>query len=430
MKKFNPFIFAQLFFLIPIITLSQNVNQSEIEMLINKYRQTEGPYQSKKIIKDLNQSGVDYDILLVNIKDNINYSSDVKKAYIEWRYAIDSIEYLTILFVPNNYSPEKKYPVSFILHGAATTFNTEVVKLYVNKDSYNCDTLDRIVVYPGCWVMCPWWRERQTKNLDYLLNKIKQNYNVDENNIHLSGISDGGTGIIYQANLNVTPWASFRSYISNPGAMSRLSDKTTFIKNLGNRPFLFISSEKDELFPPSLMDSFLEKMKQANNSYQYILAPGYKHEISWMPLYRDTILHFYQNNPRTPYPTTLFWQTDNPKYGRNHWVIIDKLLYKDKQNLEKYPVIKPVNKDIDSFSAIIEVKRTENTIHVKTINVKQYTLLLSSEQFNFEKEIQVYTNGALTFQGIVTKDIETLLKWYKKDLDRTMLFGAELTIKM
>jgi hypothetical protein len=40
----------------------------------------------------------------------------------------------------------------------------------------------------------------------------------------------------------------------------------------------------------------------------------------------------------------------------------------------------------------------------------------------------VVVNGRTVFDGIVQKDIRTLLKWAARDNDRTMLFAAELPI--
>lgn len=71
-----------------------------------------------------------------------------------------------------------------------------------------------------------------------------------------------------------------------------------------------------------------------------------------------------------------------------------------------------------------------NVIIVESNNVKEYTLLISPDQFDFSQPIKVYTNSNLSFDGIVEKRTDILLKWFAKDLDRTMLFGNEITIKV
>ncbi len=430
MKNLERAIFITFIILFPLFSFSQNEDKTnQIESLIYNLRNSEDNFKAKKFIKKIIKLDPAYNSVVEEIRSNKYYSSEIKTGYNEWNYVLDSLNYTCIVLVPSDYSPDKKFPASVILHGAAMSFDNEKVKNYVKRDSYNYDSLDRIIIYPTSWCQSPWWREKQTTNLNYIIRRLKQEYNIDENNIHLSGISDGGTGIIYQANLNVTPWASFRPYISNPGSMDVLSDKTTYIKNLGNRPFLFISSEKDDLFPPHLIESFLDKMKKVECKYNFILAPGYKHTISWFPLYEDTISNFALKNQRNPYPSTLFWQSDDIKYGRNHWVIINKLSNDNQSDLNEYPEIRSVKSTIKNNSGIIEVNCNENEINVKTTNIKQYTLLLSPEQFNFDEEIIVYTNGNLSFKGIIAKDISILLKWFSKDLDRTSLFGNEITIK-
>ena len=420
-----------LFIFSSFVSLSQNekFQEEHLDNLLNDLWKIKSTFKSKRIIRNICKTNPDYDVVAKKLRKGRDYSLDIKTGYFEWNYILDSLNYTCIIIVPSNYTADRKHPLSFILHGAVASLNPEAVKTYVKKNSYNYDSLDRIMIYPASWYQSPWWSEKQTTNLNYLIRRLKQVYNVDENNITLAGISDGGTGIIYQANLNITPWASFRPYISNPGGVDVLSNKTIYIKNFGNRQFLFISSEKDELFPPNLMESFLDKMRKANNSYNYILASGFKHEISWLPLYKDTISNFIKENERNPYPSTLFWQTDNLKYGRNHWVIIDKLSNNNQSSLEEYPEIKPVNFKAENTSCIIEVNCMGNNINVKTINVKQYTLLLSPDHFNFNEEFEIYTNGELSFKGKVEKEISVLLEWFSKDLDRTMLFGNEITIK-
>ena len=59
-----------------------------------------------------------------------------------------------------------------------------------------------------------------------------------------------------------------------------------------------------------------------------------------------------------------------------------------------------------------------------------FTLLLSPDAFDFGKPVKVVANGHVVFDGRVAKSVETLMKWAARDHDRTMLFGAELHIKL
>lgn len=430
MKSCQFIIFLAAFFLISCITKAQNNDSSydKLVSLVNELWKTESAFKSKRTIKNICKLNPDYNTVVKILRERINYPSNTKTGFVEWNYKLDSLDYFCALYVPNNYNSNKKYSVSFILHGAAMSFNPQMVKSYVTPEMYNLDSLDRIVIYPASWIQSPWWNEKQIRNLNYIIQKLKRSYNIDENNINLTGISDGGTGIIYQANFNITPWANFKPYISDPASIAE-SDTPVFLKNLRNRSFLFISSEKDPLFPPERIESFLSEMEKVNNPFQYYSALGYKHEISWLPIYKDTIAKFDRENCRDPYPSKLVWQANNTDYGRNHWVVIDKLKNNEQVDNKKYPIIEVDNYVDNKVSRVIDVLCEDNIINVKSVNVKQFTLLLSPDQFNFEEEIQIITNNELSYKGKVTKDLNTLLIWYSKDLDRTMLFGAELTIK-
>lgn len=76
----------------------------------------------------------------------------------------------------------------------------------------------------------------------------------------------------------------------------------------------------------------------------------------------------------------------------------------------------------------VELERHGNEVTVRTHGVRQYTLLLSPEQFDLDQPIRIVTNGVVSFEGRVEKQVSTLLKWAARDRDRTMMFLAELQI--
>ena len=74
--------------------------------------------------------------------------------------------------------------------------------------------------------------------------------------------------------------------------------------------------------------------------------------------------------------------------------------------------------------------QTGNLVEATTRDVEEFTLLLSPDAFDFGKPVKVVANGHVVFDGRVAKSVETLMKWAARDHDRTMLFGAELHIKL
>jgi len=69
-------------------------------------------------------------------------------------------------------------------------------------------------------------------------------------------------------------------------------------------------------------------------------------------------------------------------------------------------------------------------ITASTRGVAAFTLLLSPDQFDFARPVKVVANGRTVFDGKVERSVKTLLKYAALDNDRTMLFGAELHIKL
>ena len=82
----------------------------------------------------------------------------------------------------------------------------------------------------------------------------------------------------------------------------------------------------------------------------------------------------------------------------------------------------------DSPGRRVDLIRTGNRIEAKARGVAAFTLLVSPDQFDLNRAVTVAVNGRTVFEGIVQKDIRTLLKWAAADHDRTMLFAAELLV--
>ena len=81
-------------------------------------------------------------------------------------------------------------------------------------------------------------------------------------------------------------------------------------------------------------------------------------------------------------------------------------------------------------SGRVDLERKGNQVDAMTHGVTEFTLLLSPDQFDFSQPVKVTTNGHVAFEGRIERSVATLIKWAARDNDRTMLFGAELRIKI
>ena len=78
----------------------------------------------------------------------------------------------------------------------------------------------------------------------------------------------------------------------------------------------------------------------------------------------------------------------------------------------------------------VDLVRTGNTVQATTRGVAAFTLLLSPDVFDFSKPVKVVADGKTVFDGTVKTSVETLLTWAARDNDRTMLYGAEVHVKL
>jgi pimeloyl-ACP methyl ester carboxylesterase len=81
-------------------------------------------------------------------------------------------------------------------------------------------------------------------------------------------------------------------------------------------------------------------------------------------------------------------------------------------------------------SGRVDLLREGNTVRVTTRGVGAFTILASPDVFDFSRAITVVANGRTLFSDRVGKSVPTLMKWAALDNDRTMLYGAEVHVRV
>ena len=145
---------------------------------------------------------------------------------------------------------------------------------------------------------------------------------------------------------------------------------------------------------------------------------------------------FVASHPRNPLPDKLTWQSSATRFdNRADWLIVDKLGPGSAADapLEDLNRIRETGQLMFEYSEAngrVDLLRAGNSVKATTRGVAEFTLLLSPDMFDFSKPVRIETNGNVAFEGTVVKSVETLSKWAARDNDRTMLFGAELHVKV
>ena len=478
------------------------------------------------------RSGVGFEDAFTRLRQGRVYSRDVPRGVVPGSYRAGTVEYFYTLDVPHTYDPAHRYQVQVQLHGGVGRVEANTPRR--SGSSVRLPGVERIHIMPAAWRDAPWWSGRQVENLRAILDLVKRTYNVDENRVVLSGVSDGGTGAYYMAMRDTTPFASFlplNGFILVLRNETAEADGDLFPNNLRSKPLFVVNGGRDPLYPTSAVDPSIEHLKSGGVDLVYRPQPDAAHDTSWWPDIRDSAERFVADHPRVPLPDTLSWESGPPNIpSRAHWLVVEGIVSEpDRRSspgvnalepslpdvnrlatpptldfgirasgarinrvikgsnaeqigfrpgdvvlainnqpqtpgadlgelLRSYapgrPVLFTVTRGGDSVrlagryaptvlpgesgemfprqreSGRIDLIRTENRVEARTRGVAAFTLLLSPDQFDLNRAITIVVNGRTVYDGMVRRDIRTLLKWAARDNDRTMLFAAELPIAL
>ena len=384
--------------------------------LVTSFWRAEAPAAIQKSQDELIELAPNVEALYRWLKAGPDFPRNIETGQLETvRVAADGTRFPYVVLVPASYDPERSYPVEFMLHGGVSRPEWEPGGGWWRRGYDSLAQEDRIVVVPASWTDAFWWQDNQADNLRAILHRLKRNYNIDDNRVTLSGVSDGGTGTYFFAFKQPTEWAAFLPYIGHPGVLRNNQSGggyRLYFENLLGKPLYIVNGEKDPLYPAASLASFIEILEQAGVDHTFRVIVDGGHNTNWLPDETPLIEQFKLDNPRDPFPDQITWVADRTdRYNRNLWIRVDALSAADRPSL-------------------LEVNRLGNVFTVAARGVAEFTLLLNPEEVDLTQPVLVNVNGRTVHAGPVRQDSETLLNWAQQDLDRTMLVTAELTLQV
>jgi hypothetical protein len=272
-------------------------------------------------------SRIGFEQALGRLRQGRGYLRDVPRGVVQGSYRGDAGEYFYTLDVPDSYDPARRYQVRVQLHGGVGRMEANTPPRPGSNG--RLPGAEQIYVMPYAWKDAPWWTGRQVDNLRKILDVVKRTYNVDENRVVLSGVSDGGTGAYYAAMRDTTPFASFlplNGFIAVLEAETAEADGDLFPNNLVNKPLFVVNGGRDPMYPTSVVDPYIEQLKKGGVEIVYRPQPAAAHDTSWWPEIEDSFERFVADHPRKPLPDALSWESGAPNIpSRAHWIVIERL---------------------------------------------------------------------------------------------------------
>jgi hypothetical protein len=419
-----------------------------VDAAFQKFWAAHDPQDAATSTQDIVASGVPFADALDRFKRGRPYAAQVKRGTSTQlqRRSVNG-DFFYQLVVPETYDPARKYQVRVQLHGGVLMRETGDPGGRGGRGGRGGSPLEgaeQIYVLPIGWRDAPWWSRLQIENLEAILDAVKRSYNVDENHVVLSGISDGATGLYYVAMRDTTPYASF---LPLNGFLMVLAndqlgvDAELFPTNLLNKPWFIVNGGQDPLYPIRTVQPYVDHLRDSGATVEYHPRPEAGHNTAWWPDMKDPFEAFVRSHPRDPLPAKLTWEaTVRDVPSRAHWLVIDRL----RKPAADEAALKP---DLNEFSGPgpnhgkelfsrrlpsgrVDLVRQGNAVELTTRGVSELTLLLSPDVFDFSKPIVVTANGHVVSEARVEASVSTLVKWAARDNDRTMLFGAELHVAL
>jgi predicted esterase len=353
--------------------------------------------------------------------------------------ASDGLVIENLVEVPEAYDPARRWPVRVQLHGGVSRppGDSDARPLASNRIRGE----DAIYVHPRGHARAEWWHLNQYENMIALLDRLKRTYNVDENRVYLTGVSDGGTGVYFFAMKLPTPFSAFLPLNGNMRVLATPGTRANgqlYAGNAVNRPWFVVNGGRDPLYPVAAVAPHIEMLKAAGATIDFRPQPDAGHDTSWWPSERVAFERFVRDHPRQPHPAAVSWETERTdRYNRVHWLVINELARRPNED--------PALADVNRFSAPggeqrmfarvwpsgrVDARRQGNTFIVHSRGAASFTLLLSPDAIDVAAPVSVWVNGRSAFDGRVTEDLATLVRWAAIDGDRTMLYTVELRVQV
>lgn len=177
-----------------------------------------------------------------------------------------------LVYLPQSYSKNNKLPLIFSLHGSGERGNNidDVKKWGIHKILRENDNFPFVVVSPQCPVGEIW--EMQFNALKDLLDKIENDYNIDDERIYLTGYSLGGYGTWNFAILNPERFTAIV-----PISGGAISPKRAL--RLKNIPIWVAHGDSDTVVQFEESKRIVDCLKEYNPNIIFKVYKGGGHEV-------------------------------------------------------------------------------------------------------------------------------------------------------
>jgi len=234
------------------------------------------------------------------LTDSVGNGEVEKRTYF-FKEADKEIDYR--LYVPSEYSKNKKFPLIVLLHGLGS--NPQQVIRYEGIIQ-EAEKRNYIVVAPYGYNERGWYgargkgkqgtiealllgeNDKDPENIGELserdvmnvLDIVRKEFSVDDGRVYLMGHSMGGGGTIYLGQKYSSIWAGLAPLA--PAAMPpAVSFDSSILKKMTKIPIYLVAGERDRIIPVFLVREWAQEMKRLKMDHIYEEIKGGDHSRSF-----------------------------------------------------------------------------------------------------------------------------------------------------
>jgi PDZ domain/Dienelactone hydrolase family len=256
----------------------------------------------------------------------------------------DGFEHPYYMHVPPQYETGKRYPLVIWLHGGVNGAPAEAASSAIEMwqqalgEKWSNEVM---VLAPACIARDTtedafWWRDKGQRNVLHILREVKQRFNVDDNKVFITGMSDGGSGSFGFAGRRPDSFAGYFPLVGHP--LVPASDGTRmFWENLKGAKIYAVSGGKDGLYPAKMVAGLVKQANENGASIEHKIYEEAGHDLSFAPKEMPIILEDkIAKWTRDIALKEIDWSTDNTAMGRRAWLAISEIAEMGEKNAKDF----------------------------------------------------------------------------------------------
>ncbi|MBL7149401.1 MAG: PDZ domain-containing protein [Candidatus Cloacimonetes bacterium] len=233
------------------------------------------------------------------------------------------------IHIPQNYDHTKPARLLVYLHGGVgrkdfiddfSEYVPQITALFPNEVTNNW-----FILFPQGNQYTMWWDLVGMENIKTQIRNLKENYNIDDNRIYMTGFSDGGSASFHFALTDPNMFAAFYPLNGFIAVGSRMTQNPVYIANLQNRHLRAINTDDDGLYPSADMRLLMELSLQAGADLFYKEYWGIGHDFAYAEEDVPIMVEDMKNQARDIFGSDIYWESSNPEFNRCDWLEITKL---------------------------------------------------------------------------------------------------------